>query len=473
MKKITVSDITLREFVPGKDYSLSFREKLEIARSLDKLNVDKIELPPIKDRRADMLTNRTIATGVNSAVISAAVGMTVQSVEDTWNSIKDAKNPALHVMMPVSSVQMEYICGMKAPAVLETVTELVSACREKCEKVEFSAVDATRAEPDFLRKAIKTAIEAGASQITVCDNAGAYTSKEFSEFISSLRSDIPALYDITLGAQLSDGLHLGVASACAALENGVDEIKTSIADESFVKMDDFVHFIQAKGDSLGFEVGIRTASLNRSSKQLRWILQTKRSEQSPFDEVMMDSESITKNITLDKNDDISEMVKVIGLMGYNLSEEDNVKVYEAFRQAAEKKQFIGTREMEAIIASTAMQVPSVYNIDNYVVTNGNSITSMATITLERDGKKLIGTSAGDGPIDASFMAIEQIIGRHYELDDFQIQSVTEGRNAMGSALIKIRDRGRLYSGSGISTDIIGASIKAYINALNKIVYEGG
>ncbi|MBO7690287.1 MAG: 2-isopropylmalate synthase, partial [Clostridia bacterium] len=171
------------------------------------------------------------------------------------------------------------------------------------------------------------------------------------------------------------------------------------------------------------------------------------------------------------NDDISDVIAVVKQMGYDLSEEDNAKVYEAFQRVANKKHFVGTRELDAIIASSAMQVPSSYKVKNYVINSGNVITATANLLVERDGEELRGVGVGDGPIDAAFSAIEQIIGHHYELDDFQIQTVTEGRDAMGSALVKIRADGKVYSGSGISTDIIGASIRAYISALNKIVYD--
>lgn len=119
-----------------------------------------------------------------------------------------------------------------------------------------------------------------------------------------------------------------------------------------------------------------------------------------------------------------------------------------------------------------MQVPSTFHLVSYVVTSGNITSAMANVTLERDGEKISGVSTGDGPIDAAFFAIEQIIGHHYELDDFQIQSITKGREALGSSLIRLRAGGKLYSGNGLSTDIVGAAIRAYINALNKIVYEG-
>ena len=153
------------------------------------------------------------------------------------------------------------------------------------------------------------------------------------------------------------------------------------------------------------------------------------------------------------------------------SDEDNLRVYEAFQRVAAKKQFVGTKELDAIIATAAMQVPSTYKLVNYVTNSGSIITATANILIEKDGQQIRGVGIGDGPIDAAFQAIEQIIGHHYELDDFQIQTVTEGRDAMGSALVKLRSGGRVYSGNGISTDIIGASIRAYVSALNKIVYE--
>ena len=127
--------------------------------------------------------------------------------------------------------------------------------------------------------------------------------------------------------------------------------------------------------------------------------------------------------------------------------------------------------MDAIVASAAMQVPPTYKMDSYVVTSGNTISATAHLKLHKQSKVVEGVSIGDGPIDAAFLAVEQITGQHYELDDFQIQAVTEGREAMGQTVVKLRSAGKVYSGRGISTDIVGASIHAYINALNKIVYE--
>ena len=157
-------------------------------------------------------------------------------------------------------------------------------------------------------------------------------------------------------------------------------------------------------------------------------------------------------------------------LGYDLTEEDMVKVYEEFLRVAEKKN-VGAKELDAVVASVALQVPPTYKLISYVINSGNVITATAQITVEKDGKEIQGICLGDGPIDAAFLAVEQIVGHHYELDDFQIQSVTEGKQALGSAIVKLRSDGKLYSGNGISTDILGAGVRAYINAVNKIVYE--
>ena len=164
-------------------------------------------------------------------------------------------------------------------------------------------------------------------------------------------------------------------------------------------------------------------------------------------------------------------MKMAAALGYDLSEEDGVKVYEAFCRIAAKKQTVGEKELDAIIASAALQVPPTYRLESYVINTGNTISASAQMKLTKNGQTLSGVSLGDGSVDAAFLAIESILGRHYELDDFQIQAVTEGREAMGESVVKLRSGGKLYSGRGISTDIIGASVHAYLNAINKIVYE--
>ena len=468
MKTIKLSDMTLRQAVQSRTFNVSFKERIEIARSLDRLHVDVLELPAIQDPKADVLASKTIASVVGSAALSATCGMTEEGVEQAWESVKGAKKPMLHVMAPVSAIQMEYQCHKKAPAMAECIRTLVAKARYYTEAVEFSAVDATRAERPFLYEAVATAIAAGAAQVTVCDSAGVMIPGEWTAFLSDLYANVPELKKVEVGVQISDMLKMSVASAAAAVQAGAGVVKVSIADMDCPSLVDWASFVGVKGDEMGIATNLRTTELSRSAKQLQWLLQSERSAGSPFDNGVS---AEVAGICLSADDGISELVAAVHQLGYDLSEEDAAKVYEAFKTVAEKKHFVGSRELEAIIASAALQVPSTYHITDYVITNGASIGAMANLTLERDGEKLTSVANGDGPVDAAFLAIEQAIGHHYELDDFQIQTVTEGREAMGSALVKLRSGGKLYSGSGLSTDIIGASIRAYISALNKIVYE--
>ena len=466
MKTIYISDVTLRE--AGRAGTLSFKERVEIARSLDRLQVDAIELPPLGDAKSDALSNKTIASVVSSARVSAAAGLTAESVDAAWESIRGARKPSLHIMLPASAVQMEYLCHKKAPAMLELARALVERARYHTEQVEFSALDATRAEPEVLCQLLETAAAAGAEVVTVCDSAGIMTPAECAGFVADILEKVPALKSVRLGVELSNNLKMAVACAAAAVDAGAEVVKTAITPMDIPTTKAFAAYMTARGDEKGLRYGLRTTELARVAAQLQWMLQTERSSGSPFDSGVNEG---APTICLTAGDDIAEVVKVVRRLGYDLSEEDNARIYEAFQRIAASKHFVSTRELDAIIATTAMQVPAAYRIASYVITCGSTVSAMAHLALEHNGQRQQGMAAGDGPIDAAFLAIEQIIGHHYELADFQIQTVTEGREAMGSALVKLRSNGRLYSGNGISTDIIGASIRAYISALNKIMYE--
>ena len=467
MRTIKFIDMTLGESAAIRGSELTFKEKLEIARILDRLKVDAIDLPLVTGGKADLLSNKTIASMVNVAIY-AAVDVTEGNVEEIWESVRQARHPRLNIIAPVSPVQMEYTAHKKAPAMLEAVASAIRTARFYSEIVEFTATDATRAEREFLYKIIDTAITAGARRITLCDSAAVMLPEEYGAFVADVKANVSSLEEAELYVQVSDAMSMGIACAAAAIAQGVSGVKCTAAQADYPTLQQLARLVQVKGDKLDIMTSLRTTELDRAVGQISRMLQPRQENESRFGNLSIGEGT---NICLDSNDEIGDVIKVVRQMGYDLSEEDNAKVYEAFRQVAEKKQFVGPRELDAIIASTALQVPSTYQIENYVINSGNVITATANILLSRDGEQLRGVGVGDGPIDAAFLAIEQIIGHHYELDDFQIQTVTEGRDAMGSALVKLRSGGRVYSGNGISTDIIGASIRAYISALNKIIYD--
>lgn len=465
MKKIYVSDSTLRYNSGVSESPLSFKERLEIARTLDRMKVDIIEFSPIENEKIDVLLARTIISFLQHAKLAIPVGFDEASIDIATGAIGDGSKARIQIRVPTSPVQMEYFCRRKPPAVLELIKSLVTKAVATGAEVEFVAEDATRAESPFLVQAINTAIDNGASVITLSDVAGKMIPEEFSAFINQTIELIPALENVTAAIECSNELSLALANFAAVANTSIVEVKCAACANNTLSVSDFTKFVATRGLELGIESSIRTTEIRRLVSQIDWIINAKKDVSKSNEEA-----SAVDGIILRAGDDIGTVTAAVAKLGYELSEEDAARVYEEFCRVAEKKD-VASAELDAIVASAALQVAPTYILKSYVINSGNVINSTAQITLEKSGETYNGVCVGDGPIDAAFLAIEQILGHHYELDDFQIKAVTEGRQALGSALVKLRSGAKVYSGNGISTDIIGASIRAYINALNKIVYE--
>ena len=466
MNNIRISDVTMKQ--AAESFSLSFKEKIELAKLLDRLGVSVIEVEGVHNSRVDALRIKSIATAVKDSIVAVPVELSGESVQKTWSALSQARHPRLQVCASVSSVQMEYLYHKKPDAMLTAIRDTAKACCAVCDDVEFVADDATRSDMAFLAKAINVAVESGVKSVTVCDAAGVMLPEEFAGFVSALYDAVPALRDVVLGVSCVDTLSMADACVIAAVSRGAGEVKAAAYPISTASLANVAKIISAKGASFQASCGVQVTQLSRIIDQIVRMCQTGRSKNSPFGSDMQDAEN---GIFLTAHDDAAAVAKVAERLGYDLSEEDIAKVYEAFRTIAAKKEQVSAKELDAIVASAAMQVPPTYVLDTYVITSGNTISATAHMKLQKNGMMLEGVCVGDGPIDASFRAIEQITGCHYELDDFQIQAVTEGREAMGQTVVKLRSNGKLYSGKGISTDIVGASIYAYVSALNKIVYE--
>ena len=462
MANIRISDMTMKQAAEG--FSLSFKEKIELAKLLDKLGVSVIELEGVENPRVDSLRIKSIATAVQNSTVAVPVLLNRESVQEAWNALQVAKKPRLQVVASVSAVQMEYLYHKKPDAMVAAIADTVKACAELCKDVEFIAEDATRSEFSFLCRAVETAISAGATTVTVCDTAASLLPQEFAEFVTKVLEAVPGLKGITLGVRCSDGLSMAVSGSVAALTGGAGEVKTAAYPIGTADLAQVAKIIAARGDDFGWTTSVQTTQLSRIVDQIAWMCQTGKVAADTAD-------AEDTGIYLTAHDDIAAVSKVVEGLGYDLSEEDTAKVYEAFKTIAAKKERVSAKELDAIVASAAMQVPATYTLDTYVITSGNTISATAHIKLLKEGQPVEGVYIGDGSIDAAFKAIESITGCHYELDDFQLQAVTEGREAMGQTVVKLRAGGKVYSGRGISTDIVGAGIAAYLSALNKIVYE--
>lgn len=453
MKQIKISDVTLCDV----KNNLSFKQKLEIARKLDRLGVDAVELSEIGHSKADTLLVRTIASFVKNSVISIGATTSLDSIDCAAEALSSAAHPRIRVELPMSSSVMEYSLHKKQPKMLVYIREMIEKAKSLCDDVEFVALDATRAEEEFLKEAIAVAAQSGAGEITVCDDAAILLPDDFAAFVQNVTAGI----DAKIGVQVSDKNHVATAASVLAVKNGATGVKTAVAGE-VTPLRDFAAILTSIKENYGIYADIRSTELHRVIDQIEWIISGKAN--TTVREIADDGIKLSVNDTVDTVRDMVEK------LGYDLSDEDIRKVYEEFRRIARKKT-VGVKELDAIVASSALQVPSTYTLENYVINSGNIITASAQITLNKDGKPVTGISMGDGPIDAAFNALDQIIGRHFELDDFNIQTVTQEKEAMGNALVRLRAGGKIYAGTGLSTDIISASIRAYVNAVNKIVYE--
>ena len=460
MKKIIISDITLKKISEDRAVSLLFREKSAIANCADKIGVDVIEIPAVKSPAEDKIIYKTIAQNVQDAIFAIPVGINTEDIAVAWECIKDAKKPRLQVELPVSTLQMEYIYHVKQAKMLEKITTLIKAAKEFCDDVEFSALDATRADEDFLITAVKEAEASGATVITICDDAGALTPDNIAELVAKVKSAV----SIPVYVQVSDSVSMAVASAFFAVKSGADGLKCAMAGKNALLTGEISDAINACGTQIDAEIKLNNTKIHASIEDM---LSSISHDAYETNKAVSDG----KKILLDTDSTIDQVAKAAAVLGYELSDSDVGNVHKVLKQVCEKKGAVGYKEFEAIIASSAMQAPSTYHFETYTTTSSNMSTSMSQVTLKCNDEIICGVSNGDGPIDSVFRAIEQCIGHHYELDDFQVQSVTEGKEALGSALVRLRNNGKLYSGNGTSTDIVAASIRAYINALNKIVFE--
>ena len=466
MNSIIITDMTMRQNMRNADFSLSFREKIELSKLLDRLGVSAVETTPISESRIDSLLIKSIASAVKESIVAVPVGLSEANVDHAVKALEEAVHPRLVVEAPVSAVQMEYLASKKPAALLAAIEAVTAKAASRIDDVEFVAEDATRADMAFLKQALETAISAGAKTVTLSDAAGDMLPHEFAAFLTDVRNTVPQLEKVTLGVDCSNKLSMADANAVAAItRGGAGQIKVASYNLNSISLEHIAFLIGTRGESLNASTSVHTTQLHRAITQIERLCRTGGTGGSDK------GSAEDSGVYLTAHDDMESVLKAVAQLGYELSEEDSVQVYEAFSRIAARKDKVSTRELDAIVASAALQVPPTYELVTYVINTGNQINASAHMKLRKNGEILEGISLGDGPIDASFHTIDEIVGFHYELDDFQIQAITEGREAMGEAIVKLRAGGKLYSGQGISTDIVGSSIHAYLNALNKIVYE--
>ena len=461
MRTVRISDCTV-ENAALTDKKLPFKERLDTVKLLDDFKADVIRLGSVGTDKENGIFVRTVSATVRNSTLSCTVDFDKEEVERALFALKDAKRKILLVSLPSSPALMEYKLGKKPQAALELLSDILSFIREKGAEAELRLVDATNAEMPFLEEAIKIAATNGVKEVCVCDEAGALLPEEFASFVSLIKRFSEGL-NVNVNVAVRNPFNLSLALAASAIFAGADGVELCYGSNEVTSLADMVSFLSSVGLKKGVQVNVVTTMTNRVVKALKLIFGEKKEKKSL-------SVSVLDDKVLSGDVSESELMNIIKKLGYVIENDDVRRVYESFKLIMSKKGKVNVRELDVIIATSSIEVPATYKLIDYVINTGNNIKTTASLTLEKNGENVYGLSSGDGPIDAAFRALENITGTHYELDEFKIESVTEGKDAMGEAVVKLLHEGAVNIGAGISTDIVGAAIRAYVNALNKIVY---
>ncbi len=495
-KIIKIFDTTLRDGEQSPGCSMNLKEKIQMAKQLESLKVDVIEAGFAAASEGDLESIREISKAVENCTVASLARANKDDIDKAWKSLSEAKYPRIHTFIATSPIHMEYKLKMTPQEVLKQVEEMVTYAKSYCDDVEFSAEDATRTEIEFLAEIVKTAIKSGAKTINIPDTVGYTTPDEFYELLTNLIERCPELKEVNLSVHCHNDLGLGVANSIAAIKAGANQIECTVNGigerAGNAALEEIVMVLETRKDVFGAATNIETKQLYRSSQLLTRITGVKvqpnkaivgenafaheagihqhgvLNNKETYEIMTPESIGLNKNkLVLGKHSGRHAFKDKIESMGYKLTSEEINEAFRRFKEVADKKKEVFDRDIDAIISRQTAGAEERYNLVRFVINSGNSITSTAAVKILLEGKEIEKVAIGDGPIDAAFNAIEEISGTKLKLEDYSLSSVTEGKDALGDAVVKLRENGSIYVGRGLSTDVVEASVKAYINALNK------
>ena len=499
-KRIKIFDTTLRDGEQSPGCSMNLKEKIQMAKQLERMKVDIIEAGFAISSPGDFKSVRAVAETVKESIVASLARTTKEDIDRAWEAVSVAARPRIHTFIATSPIHMEYKLRLMPDQVEEQAVAMVKHAKGYCADIEFSAEDATRSDPAFLARIFNGVIKAGATTINIPDTVGYTVPDEFYEFLIKVRELCPALDNVDISVHCHNDLGLGVANSLAAIKAGATQVETTINGigerAGNAAMEELVMALRTRKDIFRAETNIVTTEIMRASKLLTTITGVKvqpnkaivgenafaheagihqhgvLKNKETYEIMTPESIGLTKNsMVLGKHSGKHALRSKAQELGIDLSEEALERAFERFKIIADKKKQIYDGDIEALLSKEALQVPKTYQMKSFVINSGNSITSTAVIEAIKDDKVIEKVSRGDGPIDAAFRAIGKIVGKQMRLEDYQLHSVTEGMDALGDALVKISSNGKSYAGRGLSTDVIEASIHAYINAVNKMICE--
>lgn len=499
-KEIKIFDTTLRDGEQSPGCSMNIQEKLEMAKQLERLKVDVIEAGFAIASPGDFKSVKTIADQIKDCTIASLARTVKKDIDYAWEAVKGSASPRIHTFIATSEIHMKYKLRMEAEQVLNRAVEMVKYAKGLCYDIEFSAEDASRSNSEFLYRIFEEVIKAGATVINIPDTVGYTTPNEFYNLISGIRNNVPNIDKAQISVHCHNDLGLGVANSIAAIQAGAEQIECTINGigerAGNAALEEIVMCLNTRKDFYEKECRINTTQIYRTSRLLSKLTGVKvqpnksivgenafahesgihqhgmLSNQKTYEIMTPESIGLSKNkMVLGKHSGKHAFQDRLRTLGFNLSEEEILDIFEQFKILADKKKVVSDKDIEALIDQKQLEVPSIFELDRFIINSGNTITATATVRIKKDGQLFEGVSIGDGPIDAAFKAIEGVVGYKLVLEDFNLNSVTEGKDAQGEAYVKISDGADIYHGRGLSTDVVEASIKGYIDAVNQMLYS--
>ena len=496
-KRIKIFDTTLRDGEQSPGCSMNLPEKLEMARQLDRLGVDIIEAGFAIASPEDFKSVQAIASIIKDAKVISLARALKKDIDRAYEAVKGAAHPAIHVFLATSDVHMEYKLRMTREQVLAQTREMVAYARSLCEHVEFSAEDASRSDCAFLAEVFSTAVEAGATVLNAPDTVGYVTPQEMFDMISYLKQNVRGVENVDISTHCHNDLGLAVANSMAAIAAGATQVECTVNGigerAGNASLEEIVMGIKTRRDFYGVDCNIDTRQLYRTSKLLSSITgvpiapnkaivgANAFAHESGVHQHGMMANRNTYEIMTPESVGIAQTTMVLGKhsgkhafserireLGFEVEGEELEKAFARFKEVADKKKTVTDKDILALIRTQKTVMMPVYELKSFVINAGTDISATATVKLEKDGEVMEAVATGSGPIDAAFSAMDHMIQSGAELETYSIQAVTEGEDALGEVTVRLRHDGQTISGRGVSTDILEASIRAYINGMNKI-----
>lgn len=500
MKRIRIFDTTLRDGEQSPGCSMNLTEKIEMARQLEKLGVDIIEAGFAIASPMDHKSVQTIAAAVSNCTVASLARCTKGDIDAAWDAVKEAKHPRIHVFLATSDIHMEYKLKMTREQVLERISSMVAYAKSFCDDIEFSAEDASRSDRAFLAQCYTNAVAAGATTLNVPDTVGYSTPQEMAELITYLKEHVEGIENTDISVHCHDDLGMAVANTLACIKAGATQVECTVNGigerAGNASLEEIVMALHTRRDFYEAETGINTRQIYNSSKLLSNITgvpippskaivgANAFAHESGIHQHGVISNAQTYEIMKSTDVGIPQNTMVLGKhsgkhalreklasMGYELDDQEMENVFARFKDLADKKKNITGSDIEALVLHRRNAFIGTCKLLGHVVNTGHGVPNTSYIKLQRGDEVLEDVAIGTGPLDASFQAINRMLGMEdIRLESFSLNAVTDGEDAVGEAVVKLEDKnGATYTGTGLSTDIIESSIRAYVNGINKMM----